>query len=99
MKNYSKTSPYYNTNIVNDYLDIIDFRDIPAERDDIQFEITKMYENRPDLLAYDIYKDSGLWWVFAVRNKSKIKDPVYDFVAGTKIFLPKLSTLKRELGI
>lgn len=99
MKNYSKTSPYYNTNIVNDYLDIIDFRDIPAERDDIQFEITKMYENRPDLLAYDIYKDSGLWWVFAVRNKSTIKDPVYDFVAGKKIFLPKLSTLKRELGI
>lgn len=99
MKNYSKTSPYYNTNIVNDYLDIIEFRDIPAERDDIQFEITKTYENRPDLLAYDIYKDSGLWWVFAVRNKSKIKDPVYDFVAGKKIFLPKLSTLKRELGI
>lgn len=96
---YSKNSPYYKTLVVNDYLDVIEFRDIVPERDDTEFEITKTYEHRPDLLAYDLYKDVGLWWVFAVRNKSIIKDPVYDFVAGTKIFLPKLSTLRRELGI
>jgi hypothetical protein len=28
-----------------------------------------------------------------------IKDPVFDFEAGTKIFLPKKSKLKTELGI
>lgn len=99
MTTYSKNSPYYDTKITNDYLDVINFRDITPERDDIQFEITKTYEYRPDLLAHDLYKNSSLWWVFAVRNKSKIKDPVYDFVAGKKIFLPKLSTLKRELGV
>jgi hypothetical protein len=96
---YSKASPYFNTAIVNNYLDVMELRDIPNQPDDYLFEITKTYENRPDLLAHDLYKDSNLWWVFAVRNKKNIKDPVYDFVAGTKIYLPKLSTLKTVLGI
>jgi len=96
---YSKTSPYYKTQIVNGYLDVIDFRDLPIQRDDILFEVTVTYENRPDLLAYDLYKDPSLWWVFAVRNKKILKDPVYDLVAGVKIYLPKMSTLKSVLGI
>ena len=96
---YSKTSSYYKTQIVNGYLDVIEFRDLPIQRDDILFEVTATYENRPDLLAYDLYKDPSLWWVFAVRNKKIIKDPVYDLVAGVKIYLPKMSTLKSVLGI
>jgi len=96
---YSKTSPYYKTQIVNGYLDIMEFRDLPIQRDDTLFEVTATYENRPDLLAYDLYKDPSLWWVFAVRNKKIIKDPVYDLVAGVKIYLPKMSTLKSVLGI
>lgn len=96
---YSKTSPYYKTEIVNGYLDVISFRDIPSERDDIVFEVTATYEFRPDLLAYDIYKDASLWWVFAVRNKTILKDPVYDLKAGIKIYLPKMSTMKTVLGI
>jgi hypothetical protein len=96
---YSKNSPYYKTQIVNGYLDVMEFRDLPIQRDDILFEVTATYENRPDLLAYDLYKDPGLWWVFAVRNKKIIKDPVYDLVAGVKIYLPKMSTLKSVLGI
>ena len=96
---YSNTSPYYKTPIINGYLDILEFRDLPNERNDILFELTNTYENRPDLLAYDLYKDPGLWWVFAVRNKRTIKDPVFDFKAGVKIYLPKMSTLKSVLGI
>jgi len=96
---YSKTSPYYKTQVVNGYLDVIEFRDLPIQRDDILFEVTATYENRPDLLAYDLYKDPSLWWVFAVRNKKIIKDPVYDLVAGVKIYLPKMNTLKSVLGI
>lgn len=99
MSTYSKTSPYFTTQVVNGYLDTMSFRDIPNERDDILFEVTSTYENRPDLLAYDLYQDAKLWWVFAVRNKRLLKDPVYDLKAGVKIYLPKLSTLKRSLGL
>ena len=99
MTTYSKTSPYFKTEIVNGYLDVMTFRDIPYERDDILFEVTSTYEHRPDLLAYDLYKDQSLWWVFALRNKSILKDPVFDMTAGTKIYLPKLSTLKTSLGL
>lgn len=96
---YSKTSPYYTTPITNGYLDVMEFRDLPNERSDTLFEVTATYENRPDLLAYDLYQDAGLWWVFAVRNKRTIKDPVYDLKAGVKIYLPKMSTIKSVLGI
>lgn len=96
---YSNTSPYYKTPIVYGYLDVIEFRDLPNEKDDILFEVTNTYENRPDLLAYDLYKNSNLWWVFSVRNKRIIKDPVYDLKAGVKIYLPKMSTLKSVLGL
>lgn len=97
--NYNKLSPYYTTTDADGYLDVINFRDIPSETDDILFEITKNYEIRPDLLAYDLYGDVNLWWVFAVRNKTIIKDPVFDMVTGIKIYLPKLSTIKTSLGI
>jgi hypothetical protein len=80
------------------YLDVLNFIDIPSEADDIEFEITSLYMHRPDLLAYDIYGDSQLWWVFAVRNKDVLKDSLYDFVPGQRIFLPKLETIKNAVG-
>jgi hypothetical protein len=99
MATYSKTSPYYTTDIVNNYLDVINFRDLPRQADDILFEITKKYENRPDLLAYDLYANQNLWWVFSVRNVSILKDPIFDFTPGTRIYLPKLSTINRTLEV
>ncbi len=96
---YSKTSPYFKTEISNGYLDIIEWRRIPFESDDVLFTVTQSYENRPDLLAYDLYGDVGLWWVFSVRNPSILKDPVFDLRAGIKIFLPKMSSMTKSLGI
>ena len=99
MAYYNKTSPYFSTSLENNYLNVIDFRDIPAQPDDVLFTVTKNYEYRPDLLAFDLYNDVTLWWVFSVRNKSILKDPVFDMVAGKKIFLPKVATLRSVLGI
>lgn len=99
MATYSNTSPYAKTSQTKEYLDIIFFVDLPSQVDDIEFELDKKYEYRPDLLAHDLYEDVNLWWVFAVRNKSTIKDPVFDFVSGIKIFLPKITTINSALGI
>lgn len=99
MTTYNKTSPYYNTSMVNGYLDVMSFRNIPKTKEDILYTVTKEYENRPDLLANQLYDDPSLWWVFAARNPSVIKDPVFDLVAGVAIYLPRISTLQRVLKI
>ena len=97
---YPATSPYYNTGIVNNkFLDIMVNRPIPKQPSDIYWDITTVYEYRPDLLAYDLYSDSRLWWVFSARNPNSLKDPYFDFVAGKGIYLPKLELLKQVLGI
>lgn len=98
---YPATSPYYNTSVVNaKYLDVLEPRPIPKYATDALFVIPQVYEYRPDLLAFDLYNDSRLWWVFAARNPNKLgADPYFEFVAGTGIYIPKLSTLKQVLGI
>ena len=95
---YSNTSPYFATKLQNNYLGVMTFRNIPALDSDVEYEIFPQYENRPDLLAYDLYGDVNLWWVFSVRNKDIIKDPIYDMYPGQKIKLPTLETLKAVLG-
>jgi|TARA_B110000285_G_C14882475_1_gene494593 hypothetical protein len=97
--NYQKSSPYYETPVTEGYLDVMQNRTITAENDDQVVELNQTYQYRPDLLANDLYGDSGLWWVFAQRNPNAIKDPIWDFRTGLKIFLPKLSTLKKDLGL
>ena len=99
MAEYKRTSPYYITQQATGYLDVMTWRTVPAEADDIQFTVTSSYENRPDLLAYDLYNNVELWWVFSARNPSILKDPVFDLKPGTKIYLPKLSAMKKSLGI
>ena len=100
MATYTKSSPWSNTRFVNNlYLDIMEKRYIPADPDDILYEIQPQYVYRPDLLAYDLYDSPKLWWVFAMRNMDVIKDPVFDFVPGTQIFLPKKSLLSSLIGI
>jgi hypothetical protein len=49
-------------------------------------------------LAYDLYEDSSLWWVFIQRNLDVLQDPIWDFVPGTQIYLPKNGNLKQVLG-
>lgn len=100
MPTYESSSPWANTSVVNNqYLDILRIRPVPAESDDIVYTIETQYTYRPDLLAYDLYGDQRLWWVFAQRNMDLIKDPVYDMLPGLQIYLPKGESLNRILGL
>ena len=98
--NYPQNSPYYDTNIVeNKFLDFLEYREIPMNPSDVYYEVPLVYQYRPDLLAYDLYGDPKLWWVFAARNPNVIEDPIFDFKIGTKVYLPKKRTLEKDLGI
>jgi|TARA_B110000908_G_C10203549_1_gene426524 hypothetical protein len=81
------------------YLDILSPRPVPINLEDILFTITPEYTYRPDLLAHITYGRNDLWWVFAQRNLDILKDPVFDFVAGTQIYLPDPKSLRSSLGI
>jgi len=97
--NYTNTSPWYNTQVTNNYLDILSIRSVSAEVDDFVYNIQPQYTYRPDLLAFDLYGDPSLWWVFAQRNMDVLQDPILDFVPGTKIYIPKNSSLRNVLGL
>ena len=95
---YNQYSPYVNTNQISKYVEYLDFwtaSSIPASANDIMISLDPKYNSRPDLLSYDLYGTPQLWWVFAMRNPDTIKDPIYDFKAGTVIYAPS----KDNIGI
>jgi hypothetical protein len=95
---YARNSPYGKTQFYGNFLDLANFPDIPKNADDVIFEINRTYQYRPDLLAYDLYGDANLWWVFALRNPNSVRDPIFDMRIGSKIYLPKKSTLTGIIG-
>lgn len=96
---YSKSSPYYGTGRYGKFLDVMKPRAFPPQPDDVLTTISRVYQYRPDLMAYDLYNDANLWWVFAARNPNVLKNPLNDFKSGVTILVPKLTTLKQALGI
>jgi len=98
MTSYESTSPYFNTNYTQFYLDVMVNRPIPKYSDDLPFVITETYQYRPDMLALDLYQTPTLWWVFYQRNPNTLQAPPLDFKLGITIYLPKISTLQQTLG-
>ena len=95
---YAKTSPYVNTTLFDNFLDVANPPIIPKHPHDVLFQVHQTYQLRPDLLAYDLYGDASLWWVFALRNPNTVKDPIFDMRIGNKIYLPKKTTLAGIVG-
>jgi len=97
---YSQASPYYATPKFDNgkFLDLLIYRPIPKLANDVLTQIAPVYNLRPDLMAFDLYGNSALWWVFAARNPNTLFDPLWDFVAGTYIYIPTTGTLKAALG-
>jgi hypothetical protein len=99
MATYSTNSPWFNTPITHNYLDILAIRSVSAEVDDFLYTIEPQYAYRPDLLAFDLYGSAALWWVFTQRNLDVLQDPILDFVPGVQIYICKNSSLTTALGI
>ena len=96
---YDNTSPWFTTPTAQDYLDLLTIRPVSADPDDFLYTIEAQYTYRPDLLAYDLYGDQKLWWVFIQRNLDVLQDPILDFVPGKQIYICKNSSLRTVLGL
>ena len=96
---YSSTSPYHGTPNWGQFLDVWQTKTIPADVTDARYQIDPPYNLRPDLLAYDMYQDANLWWVFAVRNPDILLDPIFNFVAPTIIYVPTKAVVQQALGL
>ena len=99
MANYRKSSPYFLSKQNNLYLETLVIRPVPAEADDFLYKIENQYTHRPDLLSFDLYGTPKLWWVFIQRNMDVLKDPIFDFVPGAQIYIPKKANLQKYLGV
>jgi hypothetical protein len=96
---YKSDSPYYGTPQWGQFLDLWNPKSIPTDVTDVNYQLDPAYNLRPDLLAYDMYNDAGLWWVFAVRNPDIIQDPIFDFVAPIIIVVPNKTIVVKALGL
>jgi hypothetical protein len=96
---YSTTSPYYGTRTWGKFLDVWPGKTLSADTTDALYQIDNIYNLRPDLLAYDLYQDSSLWWVFAIRNPDVLADPLFGFVTGKIIYIPTKATIQAQLNV
>ena len=93
------SSPYGKTSIGNSgTLDVLTIRPVPAYADDPLYTVEPQYLHRPDLLAYDMYGDNRLWWIFTQRNLDVLEDPIYDFESGVEILLMSADSVSDMLG-
>lgn len=96
--NYPAYSPYSNSTQTTWYMGPYRNRPIPPSVDDKEMVITPQYEHRPDLLSNDLYGTPAYWWIFTVRNRSKLNHPIWDMTVGKKIMVPTVSHLQKSLG-
>lgn len=84
---------YKNTNNRGDFLGYFKPVEIPFSNTDIIIKIAKEYEHRPRKLAYELYGQPELYWIFRHFNKEKIQDPIFDLVDGISIVIPEKNRL------
>ena len=89
MATYRADSLYRDTQLDDQYLDVLDVNSIDIDNTTTTtITLDAKYNEKPDLLAYDLYGNAKLWWVFAEYNPDILVDPIIDFVGGMKITVP-----------
>ncbi len=75
----------------NRYYKNIEYPPIPEDINDI-FIVSKSTD-RLDLLAFDYYGDSQLWWIISKANPDKIKRDSFFINPGLQIRIPSQSNV------
>jgi len=99
---YTRGSPYFNTDQKDDlisFLDFIEFREIPRDATDDVITVSTKFHQRPDLLSFDLYGTTELWWVFVVANPDQMIDPIYGLVADLDLVVPTKQRILNIIGL
>lgn len=93
---YKSHSPWSKTSILyGRVLDIQKPRTLIRDPLDEYVAIPQEFDQRPDLFSFEKYGTAKYWWIFAKRNPDTIVDPIGDFTAGTKIYVPKRTNIDK----
>lgn len=87
---YKQTSNYSITPMNKKFLELYEpaLTEATLSEESRLMVIQPKYDRRPDLLAFDLYGNPRLWWIFVHYNRNTIKDPIMDFTSGKKIQVP-----------
>jgi len=75
----------------NRYYKNIEYPSIPEDTNDIY--IISRSTDRLDLLAFDYYRDSQLWWIISKANPDKVKRDSFFLNPGLQIRIPSQSNV------
>lgn len=92
-----RSSLYYFAKKNDYYLSYYKPVDIPFDDTDYVITIDSKYNNKPGLLAKDIYGDERLGWVFSYFNREQINDIIFDLKTDMKIRIPTKERLNKYI--
>lgn len=93
---YKPSSIYAKTRFSGRFLSYYEHRAIPPRNDDKYAFVDHRWENRPDLVALDLYGSSDYNMVIPLRNY--MEDPIFDMVYGRILIVPDLTHVKKVFG-
>ena len=91
---YKTNSVYAFTPMNSNFLGIWEPPELEITGNEATIIIPRHQQYRPDLLSYQLYGTSKLWWSFKMINPDKLNDPIWDFVTGLEI----LASNKKDLS-
>ena len=98
MTTYRTDSLYRDTQLDDQYLDVLDVNSIDIDNTTTTtITLDAKYNEKPDLLAYDLYGNAKLWWVFALFNQDELVDPILDFKTDLKIKILQIVKILNEI--
>lgn len=94
---YSKFSPYSKVKQTW-YLDYNLPKGIPPADSDVNYIIPNKYAEQPWRLAYELYGNERLYYIFSLLNPNELADPIYDFTAGKTIRIPSVQRMQSYMS-
>lgn len=69
----------------------------PADSDTL-YEIPPVYNEQPWRLAYELYGEERMYYLFALLNPNELADPIYDFKTGVTIRVPSIQRVQNYMN-